>query len=178
MIGVVFKIFSRQISFTFKMNKLILSLVLGLFITACQNTPKSGSDSPLINPSTATTPGVASPEMVQEASAKLISGVEMAEALRKQVDELPAKLKKEKSAEIDGMYATLEGLIEKQTGMLNEITASKKLGTESSDQERASAIDPSPALISDYTESAVRYAQEVQTMQEAVQKMATPVKKD
>ncbi len=106
------------------MNKLFLSLVLCLFFAACQNTPKSASDSPQINPPATATPDVVTPEAVQEASAKLVNGVKMMEELRKQVDALPAQVKKEKTAEIEGMYATLEGMIEKQTGMINEIKQS------------------------------------------------------
>jgi hypothetical protein len=160
------------------MNKLFLSLVLCLFFAACQNTPKSASDSPQINPPATATPDVVTPEAVQEASAKLVNGVKMMEELRKQVDALPAQVKKEKTAEIEGMYATLEGMIEKQTGMINEIKQSTTPTAASDAQVTDAPAGPSPAQMLEYTESAARYAQEAQAIQEAVQKMATQSKKN
>ena len=153
------------------MNKLVFSLLLGLLFTACQNTPKSASDAPITAPTTAVAPEVVTPEAVQDASTTLTEAVKMMEALRKQVDALPAKVKKEKADEIAGMYSTLEGMIEKQTGMINEIKASGTPTTASTSQENGVSALPSPAQMKEYTESAERYAQEAQAIKEALQKM-------
>jgi len=156
------------------MNKLVFSLLLGLFFSACQNTPKSAADAPLIpaDPITkgtaAAAPEAISPEAVQQVRTNLMTGVKMMEDLRKQVDALPAKVKKEKAAEIDGMYATLEGMIEKQTGMLNDLTPSTSPKENTQD---SGDVIPSPEQFKEYTESAARYAQEAQAIQEAVRKM-------
>ncbi len=96
----------------------------------------------------------------------------MMEVLRKQVDALPAKVKKEKSAEIEGMYATLEGMIEKQNGMLSEIKTPTTASSPNDMQGFKGIAGPNAAQLQDYIESAARYAQEAQGIQEAVQKMA------
>jgi len=96
----------------------------------------------------------------------------MMEDIRKQVDALPAKVKKEKAAEIEGMYATLEGMIEKQTGMLNEIKVSSTPAKANDSQENGATPIPSPAQMQEYTESAARYVQEAQAIQEALRKIA------
>ena len=162
----------------FKMNKLIFSSLFCLIFLACQDTPKSAGENSPVNTAITTMPEVVTPEAVQDASSKLSTGVKMMEELRKQVDALPANLKKEKSAEIDGMQASLEGMIEKQTGMLNEIKASTTPVTGSTSQESDFASGPSPVQMKEYTESAARYAQEAQAIQEALQKMTGQNKKD
>ncbi len=160
------------------MNKLVFSLLLGLLFSACQNTPKSAADTPLVpaDPITkgaaAAAPEVVSPEAVQEARTNLMTGVKMMEDIRKQVDALPAKVKREKAAEIEGMYGTLEGMIEKQTGMLNELKVSSTPATANDSQDNGDTAIPSPAQMQEYTESVARYAQEAQAIQEALRKMA------
>ena len=119
------------------MNKLVFPLFLALFFAACQNTPKTASETPAAGTTAVPAPpALASPEQVQQASSSLATGVKMAEELRAQMDALPAKIKKEKAKEIAGIYATLEGLMEKQTMMLTEIkAASAPAGTPSATQE-------------------------------------------
>ncbi|MFN0175556.1 MAG: hypothetical protein ACKVU0_12975 [Saprospiraceae bacterium] len=156
------------------MNKLVFPLLLGLLITACQDTPKtepsSFSAAPEATPPPA--PAKVTPESVTEVSEKLAAAVKMMEGLRKQVDALPAKVKKEKSAEIEIMQATLEGMIEKQTGMLNELKTSTTTTSSSNDiQGSGGTAGPSAAQMQDYIESVARYAQEAQNIKEAVQKM-------
>jgi len=156
------------------MNKLVFSFLLGLLITACQDTPKTESSSFSGAPAATTPPPAAAevtPESVTEVSEKLATAVKMMEDLRKQVDALPAKVKKEKSSEIEGMQATLEGMIEKQTGMLNELKTSATTTGPANDMQGGGAAGPSPAQLQDYIESAARYAQEAQNIKEAVQKM-------
>ncbi|MBC7778038.1 MAG: hypothetical protein H7246_21580 [Phycisphaerae bacterium] len=158
------------------MNKLVFSLLIGLLLTACQNTPKAAADAPLISPdvtkatapATPTAPLVVSPDAVQEVTVNLTTGVKMAEDLRKQVDALPTNVRKANAAEIENMYGTLEGLIVKQTGMLNEIKASNNPAKAS---QESGAVGPSAAQMQEYTESAARYAQDAQAIQEAVRKM-------
>jgi|GEM_PF-1290965 len=160
------------------MNKLVFPLLLGLLFSACQNTPKSVADTPLVpaDPITkgtaAAAPAAVTPEAVEEARTNLMTGVKMMEDIRKQVDALPAKVKKEKAAEIEGMYATLEGMIEKQTGMLNEIKVSSTPAKANDSQENGATPIPSPAQMQEYTESAARYVQEAQAIQEALRKIA------
>jgi len=169
-----FQILSPTFSHSKNMNKIVFSLLLGLFLSACQNTPKSAADTPLVpaDPVTkgaaAAAPEAISPEAVQQVRTNLMTGVKMMEDLRKQLDALPAKVKKEKAAEIDGMYATLEGMIEKQTGMLNDLTPSTSPKENTQD---SGDVIPSPEQFKEYTESAARYAQEAQAIQEAVRKM-------
>lgn len=163
------------------MNKLIFSLLLGLLFTACQNTPKSAGDSPMADPASSKTPEAPlkiTPELVQEVSDNLASGVRKMEELRKQVDALPAQVRKEKSADIDIMYATLEGMIEKQTGMLNEIKVSSAPTAANATQESGGAAGPSADQLKDYIESITRYAEEAKGIQDAVQKMADQGKKN
>jgi len=157
------------------MNKLVFSLLLGMLMTACQNTPKTAADGPKAAPTEIAAPAASvkvTPETIQEVSSNLAANVAMMEALRKEVDAIPSKVKKEKSAEIEGMQATLEGMIEKQTGMLNELKASTTTtGTANDMQGGGAAAGPSAAQMQDYIESVARYAQEAQTIKEAVQKM-------
>ncbi|MFN0213582.1 MAG: hypothetical protein ACKVT2_04950 [Saprospiraceae bacterium] len=156
------------------MNKLVFSLLIGLLFTACQNTPKTASEAPTTADPSALVPEapeVVTPESVQGATTTLTEGVKMMEELRKQVDALPAKVKKEKADEIAGMYGTLEGMIEKQTGMIEEIKASSTPTAASATQENGVSALPSPAQMKEYTESAARYAQEAQAIKEALQKL-------
>ncbi|MDO8367347.1 MAG: hypothetical protein Q7T20_11145, partial [Saprospiraceae bacterium] len=116
------------------------------------------------------------PELIQEVTDNLASGVKDMEELRKQVDALPAQIKKERSADIDMMYTTLEGMIEKQTGMLNEIKAANTPTAANATQESGGAAGPNADQLKDYIESANRYAEEAKGIQDAVQKMADPAK--
>ena len=157
------------------MNKLIFSLLLGLLFTSCQNTPKTAADDPKVPATELVAPAASievTPEAIQEVSSNLASNVKMMESLRKEVDALPAKVKKEKSAEIEGMYATLDGMIEKQNGMLSEIKTPTTASAPNDMQGSKGVAGPNAAELKDYIESAARYAQEAQGIKEAVQKMA------
>lgn len=148
------------------MNKVILTLLLGLSFAACQNTPKSASegstatDTPAATAPAATT---AAPESIKEASTNLSNGITMMQELRKQVDALPANVRKEKAKELEAIYGTLESLIEKQTGMLNEIAPAAG-GT----GQDASVDGVTTDLVKDYNESAQRYAQDAQKIRAAL----------
>lgn len=160
------------------MNKLVFAHLLGLLLSACQNTPKNASENTATAPAAAAEPAPPSPEGMQEATAKLTTGVKMMEDLRKQVDALPDKVKKEKAAEIAGYYSSLEGMIEKQTGMLNEIKAASPAPSgAATTQESVVPSSLNAAQLQDYNESAARYAQEAQAMQEALGKLAASTKK-
>lgn len=154
------------------MKKIAFSLLLGLVLFSCQNTPKT-AENPANTAETTAATAQATPEGLQNASTSLAENVKNMEDMRKQVDALPANIKKDKAAEIQAIYANLEGMIEKQTGMMNEINSaiapdSKYSGAS---QESAAPAGLSAAQIKDYTESAARYAQETQAMQEALAKM-------
>ena len=156
------------------MNKFIFPLFLGLLFAACQNTPKNAAEStvPALPPAPAA-PVPASPEDLQQASANLTTGVKMMEELRKQADALPAKLKKEKAAEIAVIYSNIEGMIEKQTGMLNEIKAAAAPASESAGaaQETGVSVALNADQVKDYNDSAASYAKEAQAMQETLNKL-------
>lgn len=155
-----------------KMNKLIFSLFLGLLFTACQNTPPNAAESAPAPAPAPEAPALASPESIQQASEGLNSGIKLMESLRQRVDALPAKVKKDKAAEIEGFYSNFEGMIEKQTGMLNELKAATAPQAESATQESAvPAAILNAAQIQDFNESAARYAKEAQAMQEAISKL-------
>ena len=155
------------------MNKLVFPFVLLLLITACQNTPKSASDAPVPVAETPAAPAVVTSEEMQQVSTSLSSGVSKMEDLRKQVDALPAAVKKEKAAEIENFYSELEGMIEKQTMMLNTIkSASEQEGKNASNsQDSEGAAGLNPAEFMDFKESAARYAKSDQEIEAALGKM-------
>lgn len=142
-------------------------LLLGLLAIACQNTPKNASDNAQTEKAG---PPPASAEEVGQVVSALTSSIQSLESLRKEVDALPEKIRKEKKAEIEGYYSTMEGLIEKQTQMLNEM----KAATSNSPQEGAvQEMDvpsgpPSVDIVNDYKASLERYSKEVQAIQQTV----------
>lgn len=147
------------------MNKVILTLLLGLSFAACQNTPKSASEANTTPtaPAPAPAPTTAPQESIKEAATNLSNGITMMQELRKQVDTLPANVRKAKAKDLEAIYGTLESLIEKQTGMLNEIAPAG--GNASQD----AAVDGvTTDVVKDYNESAQRYAQEAQKIRAAL----------
>ena len=149
------------------MNKVILTLLLGLSFAACQNTPKSASEANTTPtapaPAPAPAPTTAPQESIKEAATNLSNGITMMQELRKQVDALPANVRKAKAKDLEAIYGTLESLIEKQTGMLNEIAPAG--GNASQD----AAVDGvTTDVVKDYNESAQRYAQEAQKIRAAL----------
>ena len=153
------------------MNNLVFPFLLVLLITACQNTPKSASDAPV--PETPAAPAVITSEEMQQVSTSLSSGISKMEDLRKKVDALPATVRKEKATEIEVFYAELEGMIEKQTIMINTIKSASVQPDkhESASQESEGAAGLNPADFMDYKESAARYAKSAQEIEEALNKM-------
>lgn len=158
------------------MNKLVFPILTALLLSACQNTPKSAADTPLVSPdnkskadipATQAAPDLVASATVQSIAATFDQAIKTAENLRKQVDALPANVRKEKAADIESMYATLEGLIEKQKGMLNELKTFQK--PENAAQEGGAGI--STSQLKEYSESAARYAQDAQAIQDAVKKL-------
>ena len=149
------------------MNKLVFALLLGLLITACQNTPKTAETAAPAPDAAPAAPAAPAPEKVAEAATNLSSNVKMMEDLHKQVDALPANVKKQKAAEIDAINADLEGMMEKQNAMLAEIkaaaagAAAATAGTQESESTQITT-----ATLSEYSESAQRYAKEAQAIQE------------
>lgn len=161
------------------MNKIVLPILLSLFFMACQNTPKTASESTATAPATPTAPAPAAPEAIQAVNANLSKNVTMVEDLRKQVDALPSNVRKAKAAEIEVFYAELEGMIEKQTGMLNEIkAATTPSDPKSASQDTGVPTEITPAQVQEFNESADRYAKALQSIQEAVAKMSAPQKKN
>jgi len=153
------------------MNKLIFTLLACLLFIACQNTPKSiqvVEEAPSAAP---TAPASASAEAVQQASESLSLGIKTMEDLRKKVDALPAKIKKEKATEIEVFYANFEGMIAKQTGMLNELKAATNPAATEGAQETSDKVAPNTAQLQEINEAVARYAKEAQAMQEAISKM-------
>jgi uncharacterized coiled-coil DUF342 family protein len=156
------------------MNKIIFALLLGLFVAACQNTPKSASETPPTTADAPAPPAAASPEEVQSVSSTLTNGVKAFEDLRKQVDGLPAKVKKEKAAEIDGIYSSLEGMIEKQMMMMNEIKAANPTKDNTvTDVQQPINTDQ----LTTYKNAVERYAKEAQTIQAQIGQMTASDKK-
>lgn len=157
------------------MNKLFFALILGLFLVACQDTPKNanetGSTAPI--PTQQEAPAVASPEEMQNATVSISEGIKLMEDIRKQASALPEKVKKEKADEIEGITSSLDGLIEKQSIMLSQIQATLNPAATASTQESAAPEGLTPALIKDYTESVVRYRQEAKEYQEALNKLSS-----
>ena len=157
------------------MNKLVFALLIGLLFSACQNTPKVASETSSTKPGAPAAPAPATAEEIQETIINLTTGITMMEGLRKQVDALPAKEKKEKATEVAGIYNDLEGMIEKQMKMLNDLKAANDPASQSaSTQESGAPEGVNAALLLDYSESAARYAKAAQDMQLAISKMASP----
>jgi hypothetical protein len=159
------------------MNKLVFALLVGLVFTACQNTPKVESESTTPASTAAPTapeaPTAPTMEVIQQASVTVSTGLKRMEDLRKQIDALPDKVKKEKATEIEGMYATLEGMIAKQTKMMKDIQVANTTpnGKEGQFKETDSPETLTTALLQDYTESVARYSKEAQAIEEALGKM-------
>lgn len=162
------------------MNKFVFPLLLSLFFIACQNTPKSASENMPAAPAAPAAPTPAAPEEIQKASGGLTSGIQKMEDLRKQVDALPTSVRKAKVAEIDAIYSTLEGMIEKQTGMLNEIKAADVAASDpkASSQEVSTTTVLTPTQLQDYNESVARYAKEAEAIQAELAKMSNLGKKN
>lgn len=155
------------------MNKLILTLSFGFLLVACQNTPTNNTDSSADSNTSSTVASgsaAATPQEVEQLSTVLTNASKSVTDIRSEVDNLPAAIKKEKSAEIEGMYSTLEGILEKQTMMLQEVSvvanaaSASKEGAQSSDA--ASTLNT--AQLKDYLESAARYEEELKAIQETV----------
>lgn len=157
------------------MKKIAVLFGFALLIAACKDTPKTLPQEPAPSPAPAEAPQVqaAKAEDLKVAAVNLNTGIKTAEDLRKKVDQLPDKIRKAKRSEIDDYYATLEGLIEKQTMMLNEINGTTSPTTEQSDAgavvNRNKVVDE--ATLKDYTESVERYAKDAQAIQDAIDKM-------
>lgn len=147
------------------MNKVIFTLLLGLSFAACQNTPKSASEANTTPtaPAPAPAPTTAPQESIKEAATNLSNGITMMQELRKQVDALPANVRKAKAKELEAIYSNLESLIEKQTGMLNEIAPAGGSAAQDAVVDGVT-ID----VVKDYNESAQRYAQDVQRIRVAL----------
>lgn len=156
------------------MNKIVFALLVGMFFSACQNTPKNASENTTVAPNTPALPAPATAEDMQEAVINITTGVTMMENLRKQVDALPAKVKKEKATEIDGLYNDLEGMIAKQSKMLNDLKSTMDPASQGgSTQEGGAPEGINAAMLQDYSESAARYAKAAQEMQVAIAKLNT-----
>ncbi len=101
------------------------------------------------------------------------------EDIRKQVDELPANVKKEKAAEIEVLYSNLEGMMAKQNKMLEIINASSGPASKAQASQETGGPDPvNAAQLQEYKVSLEEYAKEAQAMQEAVAKLAASAKKN
>ena len=159
------------------MKKIAILFGLALLMAACKDTPKQASQDTVSTPAPAAAPQApaAKPEEIQEAAVNLTTGIKTAEDLRKKVDALPENVRKAKKAEIEGYYSTLEGLIEKQTMMLNEIKGTDNPQAQQSDAGASAAPQSGPideVTLKDYNESVSRYAKDAQQIQEAIDKMS------
>jgi hypothetical protein len=152
------------------MNKILFSLLLCSLFVACQDTPKNTPDTAAPIQEAKPTPPNPALDM-KTVSDELAGGIKMAEAARKQVDALPDKVKKANAAEIEGFQSTLEGVIEKQTMMLNEVKSAGSPAATGASSDQAGATALTPAQVQDYHESAFNYAKEVQNILDAVAKM-------
>ncbi len=153
------------------MNKLVFSLLLGLVVIACQNTPQNAGGSTAPIPTQPAAPAAASPEEMQSASTALSGGIKLMEDIRSQASALPEKVKKEKAAEIEGITSSLDGLIEKQSIMLDQIKATQNPGATASSQESAAPSGVSAADAKDFIESVARYNLEAKNLQDALDKL-------
>jgi hypothetical protein len=154
-----------------KMNKFVCMLLLGLLFSACQDTPKSASEAPTGATNVPAAPATAAPEDLERAATTLSTNVQRMEDLRKQVDAVPDKIRKANTAVIDEMYAGLEGMIEKQTQMINDIKGTANPMEKSSDSQESGTTTVDVNTLKDYTESAERYAKEAKMMEETLAKM-------
>jgi len=157
------------------MNKLIFALLLGLLLAACKDTPKAATDAPVsaTQAPVVSEPEIASPEALQQTSTNLTTNLKTLEDFRSKVDNLPAKVKKERATEIAGIYGTVEGLMVKQGEMLKQIKASTAPASEQTDVNPAVDVNK----LKDYTDAAARYAKDMQLMQEAFDNMTASAKK-
>lgn len=167
------------------MHKLVFSLLFSLLLVACKNTPNPTPDTSTSSPAAPTEVPV-SPEAMQEAAVNLTTGVKMMEDLRKQLDALPNKIKKEKSADLKEFYNSTEGLIEKQSLMLDQLNAVLNPDAKASEDSAGGAIAPisdqvsntpiSSDIVKSYNDAAARYAKEAQRIQEAITQWTAPAK--
>lgn len=158
------------------MNKLTTAMLCGLFLVACQNTPKNAPENTANAP---VLPPPAPRESLKQSSANLEASLKTLLEIREQVDALPDALRKAKRAEIDGLYATIEGLTAKQTSMLNGINATleppQKGQSASQESEAPNGVDA--AQLADFDASAERYAKEIESMKATISSWTNPVKK-
>lgn len=154
------------------MNKFVCTLLLALLFSACQNTPKSASEASTGATNVPTAPAMAAPEDLERAAATLTTNVQRMEDLRKQVDGVPDKIRKANAAVVNEMYAGLEGMIEKQTQMINDIKGTANPMEKSSDSQESGMTTVDINTLKDYTESAERYAKEAKMIEETLAKMA------
>ena len=155
-----------------KMNKFVCTLLLALLFSACQDTPKSASEPPAETTNIPAAPAMAAPEDLERAASTLASNVQRMEDLRKQADAVPDKIRKANTTVMDEMYAALEGMIEKQTQMINDIKGTANPAEKSSDAQETGSTTVDVNTLKDYTESAERYAQEAKIIEESLAKMA------
>jgi len=156
-----------------KMNKFVCTLLLAVLFSACQDTPKSASETPAETTNVPAAPAMAAPEDLERAASTLASNVQNMEDLRKQVDAVPDKIRKANAAVVNEMYAGLEGMIEKQTQMINDIKGTANPTEKSSDSQESGSTTVDVNTLKDYTESAERYAKEAKMMQETLAKLAS-----
>jgi len=158
------------------MNKLTAALLLGIFLIACQNTPKNAPESTANNPEL---PPPAPNESLKQSSAKIEASLKTLLEIRDQVDALPDALRKTKTDEINALYATIEGLTEKQTFMLNGIKTTLeppgKGQSISQESEAPNGVDA--AQLADFDASVERYTQEIESMKATISGWTQPAKK-
>lgn len=147
--------------------------MLGLVLVACQNSPKNPTENAPANQAPLpAAPALASADEIQKATATISSNLQVLEDLRKKIDALPSNVRKEKSAQIEGYYNEIEGMMAKQTKMLSDLK-----GASMSGKEASTASEDSPglgglntALLKDYNESAARYSKTTQEILDAIEK--------
>lgn len=158
------------------MNKLTASILLGLFLIACQNTPKNTPESSANVPEL---PPPAPVESLKQSSAKLEASLKSLSEIRDQVDALPEALRKAKRDEIDNIYATIEGMTEKQTSMLNGIKSTleppQKGQSVSQESEAPNGVDVTQ--LAEFDAATERYTQEIEAMKATLNNWTAPAKK-
>jgi hypothetical protein len=150
------------------MQRFFLLLSVGLFLlTACQNTPKSASESAPATEMAAPQVAPISEETIKQTLTQVNSSKDMVLSIRKTLDELPASVKNKNREAIGLMYNDLEGLLEKEAMMSSELQRASSGGkSEGGDTESVPTATLDPSTVKDYSESIERYNQLLKEMQE------------
>jgi hypothetical protein len=157
------------------MQKFVLIFTIGfLALNACQNTPKTASETATTNTQATETPAAesapASPEALQQALTAANSSRELALSLRNQLDQLPAGVKSKNKALIDGFYNDIEGLMGKGSYMIGDMQrTSAGTGQEATATEDVPSSPVTQSVVKDYSESVERYNQVLRDMQQKIE---------